>query len=708
MARQPLDAPDPAALMNEMGASTASRIRGSGPLLAAILLLGSQMVAGSEGPGRVQAANGGRLVWAPDGVRQAEEIGLSAGLAPALLALEAEESIRVADWPVAPGVRADVLFTRRDIYAPDARILRVDGSGTTEIPRSSLVFLFGKLAYPDDGRAVVSVDPASGEVWGLTFSGGDVHQLSPPEPGTSRYLLAAATAFRPLGEPPPEWMCGQEEAPPAWPVPSARPRGTGLSIQANPNPPTLGATLAIDTDNEFMSLKFGDNTTNAANYIAQLVASVTTIYERDLLVRVSQGTTILRVSSIPDPYAQNSGGNASGSELVEFGNYWNANYGGVSRTVATLLSGKQPSSNSASGIAWLTSLCSKSYGYSFCKVFKISYLVGDTLIVAHEIGHNFGSPHTHCYAPPVDNCYAGQAGCYAGATSCPSPFTISTAGGVAVTGVTGTLMSYCHLLGGCEPDAAKELVFHPRSLTEYINAAVSSATGSCILPLGPAPSPTIGGVAPNFGPVAGGTGVSITGTNFASGATVTLGGAAATSVSVVNPSLITAVTTAHAAGTVDVVVTNPGPQAVTLAKSVTVLVPPASPGSPAPVGFYTLSPCRLVDTRNTAGAFGGPALAASSTRLFPVTLSGCGVPPDAKAISVNLTVTGSAAAGYLTVYPASLAAAPLASSLNFKAGGTRANNAVLALGSDGSGAVKVLNGSAGAVHLIVDVNGYFR
>ena len=84
MARQPLDAPDPAALMNEMGASTASRIRGSGPLLAAILLLGSQMVAGSEGPGRVQAANGGRLVWAPDGVRQAEEIGLSAGLAPAL------------------------------------------------------------------------------------------------------------------------------------------------------------------------------------------------------------------------------------------------------------------------------------------------------------------------------------------------------------------------------------------------------------------------------------------------------------------------------------------------------------------------------------------------------------------------------------------------------------------------------------------------
>ena len=215
-------------------------------------------------------------------------------------------------------------------------------------------------------------------------------------------------------------------------------------------------------------------------------------------------------------------------------------------------------------------------------------------------------------------------------------------------------------------------------------------------------------VSPNFGLISGGTVVSITGADFVPGATVAFGGTAAISVNVVNPSLITAVSGAHAAGTVDVVVTNPGPRVATLANSFTYLDPPVTGGPPVAGDFHTLPPCRLVDTRSAVGVFGGPALAASSTRLFPVTLGGCGVPPDAAAVSVNLTVTGPAAAGYLTVYPARLAAAPLASSVNFKAGDTRANNAVLPLGSDGSGALKVLNGSTGSVQFIVDVTGYFR
>jgi len=52
-----------------------------------------------------------------------------------------------------------------------------------------------------------------------------------------------------------------------------------------------------------------------------------------------------------------------------------------------------------------------------------------------------GAAHTHCEG--LDQCYSGEAGCYSGPTSCP-------AGG-------GTLMSYCHLLGGCTASAH----FHP-------------------------------------------------------------------------------------------------------------------------------------------------------------------------------------------------------------------------------------------------------
>ncbi len=75
--------------------------------------------------------------------------------------------------------------------------------------------------------------------------------------------------------------------------------------------------------------------------------------------------------------------------------------------------------------------------------------------------------------------------------------------------------------------------------------------------------PTVTSVSPNNGPVAGGTAVTITGTNFAAGATVTFGSAAATNVVVVNSTTITAKTPAGSAGAVTVTVTNSGGQAGT-------------------------------------------------------------------------------------------------------------------------------------------------
>jgi hypothetical protein len=73
--------------------------------------------------------------------------------------------------------------------------------------------------------------------------------------------------------------------------------------------------------------------------------------------------------------------------------------------------------------------------------------------------------------------------------------------------------------------------------------------------ISPALVPTVASVSPSSGPASGGTSVTITGTNFVSGATLTFGGAAATSVIVVSATSITARTPAHAAGPVNVVVT---------------------------------------------------------------------------------------------------------------------------------------------------------
>jgi predicted outer membrane repeat protein len=123
--------------------------------------------------------------------------------------------------------------------------------------------------------------------------------------------------------------------------------------------------------------------------------------------------------------------------------------------------------------------------------------------------------------------------------------------------------------------------------------------------------------------------------------------------------------------------------------------------------FYPLPPCRLFDTRNSTGPdAAAPALGALETRNFALQ-ERCNVPDSARAISVNVTVTGAVAAGFLTLFPADLAAVPGTSNGNFKAGQTRANNAMVSLAADSSG-FDVLNGANGTVHFILDVNGYFR
>ncbi len=85
----------------------------------------------------------------------------------------------------------------------------------------------------------------------------------------------------------------------------------------------------------------------------------------------------------------------------------------------------------------------------------------------------------------------------------------------------------------------------------------------------PNPAPTVTAITPTSGPTTGGTPVTLTGTGFRSGATVQLGGTPGTSVTVVNSTSITAVSPAHAAGAVSVMVTNTDAQSGTLANGFT-------------------------------------------------------------------------------------------------------------------------------------------
>jgi hypothetical protein len=120
--------------------------------------------------------------------------------------------------------------------------------------------------------------------------------------------------------------------------------------------------------------------------------------------------------------------------------------------------------------------------------------------------------------------------------------------------------------------------------------------------------------------------------------------------------------------------------------------------------FFTVTPCRVFDTREVSGPTLGAPLQCGTVRSFAIAEK-CGVPSTAKAASLNFTGTGSTAQGNLRLF-ASGTPAPLASNLNYVAGQTRANNAVAPLGDGGQ--VSVLCSPSGTTHVVLDVNGYFQ
>ena len=84
----------------------------------------------------------------------------------------------------------------------------------------------------------------------------------------------------------------------------------------------------------------------------------------------------------------------------------------------------------------------------------------------------------------------------------------------------------------------------------------------------------------------------------------------------------------------------------------------------------------------------------------------CGVPADAVAVAFNFTITQPTDAGDLRVFPGG-GGLPLVSTLNWRPGQTRANNAVVGLGPSGDVTVHP-DQATGTVHFIIDINGYFR
>lgn len=123
-----------------------------------------------------------------------------------------------------------------------------------------------------------------------------------------------------------------------------------------------------------------------------------------------------------------------------------------------------------------------------------------------------------------------------------------------------------------------------------------------------------------------------------------------------------------------------------------------------PYQYYSVTPCRMVDTRLGYGGI----LISGQPRAF--TARGvCGVPTDAQAVVINATIYAPGGDGWLALYPTGTTL-PLVSNLNFTANDTAiANGALIPLGTSPNDLTAYLNAAGtGKSHLILDVNGYFK
>jgi len=127
-----------------------------------------------------------------------------------------------------------------------------------------------------------------------------------------------------------------------------------------------------------------------------------------------------------------------------------------------------------------------------------------------------------------------------------------------------------------------------------------------------------------------------------------------------------------------------------------------STGGSSAVLFTPVFPCRIADTRDPSGTFGGPSVNGGTMRDFLIPDSACGIPPSAAAYSLNVAVVPKHKLGFLTVWPAGQTR-PTVATLNSTDGRIKSNAAIVAAGA--SGAISVY--TTDTTDVILDINGYW-
>ncbi|GMU83544.1 MAG: hypothetical protein AMXMBFR47_34140 [Planctomycetota bacterium] len=359
--------------------------------------------------------------------------------------------IRVHEFPLDAARSVTLALRSFQVTGPGATLVEGTDAGDVPLPMPRVHLLRGEVEGEPGSWVFLGVTP--GRINGIVhLSEDEEFIIAPLQERIAAGDLDTHVIFERFstdaGSQPSSFIC---TAVPRDGRPAPRPSSVQIAApEGDGGPQERGASdrvawLAIDCDWEFRNLPPFSTTGDAAAYVMELIGVVNVIYERDVQTRMY--INFLRVwNTSADPYDADD----TQEQLPEFENYFSNNVG-VSREVNHLLSGR----DLGGGRGFIDVLCdaysvSGNMAGTFPRPAPQNFHADnwDIVVVAHEIGHNFGSPHTHCYDPPIDTC-AGTL------YDCSHPRVCQQ----------GELMSYCHTCPGGIANIRLGFV-HPAVLAE--------------------------------------------------------------------------------------------------------------------------------------------------------------------------------------------------------------------------------------------------
>jgi hypothetical protein len=394
----------------------------------------------------------------------------------AMASLRSRDAVTLTDFVLAPQSpghgpsKVDLNLQRINVFGPRTRF--VDGSRLNSVgggpgealPMPDVLLFSGNVANHADSRVFLSFSPHG--VQGYVQFAGRTQVLSyGPHANGNAAVIYDADALPQGVIPWRDFVC-RVQAPPG--------AATGNLTRGEKGPPPCRKILlAIETDYEFTAFFFAGDAEGAAAYVATLVGAVSGIYTNQLNVRLEVG--FVRLWTTPaDPWTAPD----TVSQVEQFRDVWNASMGNTPRHVAHFLSGRAL----GGGFAYIGGICDpkSAYGLSANLNGFFPYPLQnfqpqnwDPTVVAHELGHSFGSLHTHDYCPPLDEC--------------PPPAYFGTCQTQQVCTPFGTIMSYCHL---CVLGMTHIMLeFHPTIASDMLGFFEELPPEACSLDCPPGCSP---------------------------------------------------------------------------------------------------------------------------------------------------------------------------------------------------------------------------